>query len=62
MTMVESILHILEGVREKEKEAEQRCEKILQSLEINGFHDDIEKIKNDEIEHQQIVNELIAFL
>ncbi len=45
-----------------EKKAEELCKEILGGLAINGFHDDIDRIRNDEIRHQLLVNKLIEYL
>ena len=41
---------------------EENCIKILAELQANGLTKQIEKIKNDEIEHQKIVKELIKMI
>jgi hypothetical protein len=45
-----------------EMAAEMNCDKILKELHINGFHDIVEHIKNDEVHHQEFVKQLIGFL
>lgn len=62
MTDVENIQNILTDALDKEKIAEENCTELLKELEINGFHQQIEKIKNDEIKHQKIVAELIDMI
>lgn len=54
--------NILEEAKKMEQVAEVNAEKILTELEANGFSDQIEYIKNDEIKHQKIVDELINLL
>jgi len=58
----ESLERMLEEGLKKEKVAADNCDKILKELEINGNKPAIEKIKNDEIEHQKIVQKLIDML
>ncbi len=53
---------ILEKALLWEKGAEQNCDMILHILTTNGFHDSVEHIKNDEIQHQEWVKQLIKFL
>ena len=60
--MVEEMKNILTRSLEMEKMAQDNCEAILESLEKNGFHDDIEKIKNHEIRHQEMVAQLLGML
>ncbi len=62
MTDVENIKDILNDALAKEKMAEQNCQELLKELEVNGFHDQIEKIKNDEIHHQKMIKELKTLL
>ncbi|MBD3360109.1 MAG: hypothetical protein GF365_05395 [Candidatus Buchananbacteria bacterium] len=62
MTDVENIKNILNDALAKEKMAEQNCNELLKELEVNGFYDQIEKIKNDEIRHQKIVQQLIGMI
>ena len=62
MADLEIVYNILEDALKKEKMAEDNCQKILEQLKINGFHDQVEKIKNDEINHQQIIKELMTLL
>jgi hypothetical protein len=45
-----------------ETTAELNCDKVLHELRINGFHDIVEHIKNDEVHHQEHVKRLIGFL
>jgi rubrerythrin len=62
MTDVENIKNILNDALAKEKMAEQNCNELLKELEVNGFHDQIEKIKNDERKHQKIVQQLMKMI
>lgn len=62
MPDVEIIQDILTDALKKEKQAEDNCVELLKQLATNGFHEQIEKIKNDEIKHQEIVKELIEMI
>lgn len=54
----EILTNVLNDAMEKEIHAEKNCTKILEELELNGFNKMVEKIKNDEIHHQKMVEEL----
>ena len=58
----EIILDILKDALKREKEAEDNCEEILVHLEKNGMTEVVEKIKNDEQHHQQIVRKLVDMI
>ncbi|MBD3281623.1 hypothetical protein GF391_02645 [Candidatus Uhrbacteria bacterium] len=45
-----------------EERAEKNCDRILQILTENGFHESVEHIRNDERQHQEWVKQLIKFL
>jgi len=45
-----------------EEGAEKNCEMILHILTTNGLHDSVLHIKNDEIQHQEWVKQLIKFI
>jgi len=62
MATVEEIKLLLEEAMGKERMAEDNCQLILESLRINGFHDEVEKIKNDEARHRKMVADLLKFL
>jgi len=62
MAQQEALKLILEESLKNEAKAEDNCEKLLHELRINGFHDAIEHIKNDERRHQEMVRKLIGFL
>jgi hypothetical protein len=53
---------ILEQALSWEKAAEENCDKVLHELKINGYHTIVESIKNDEHEHQALVQELLGYL
>ncbi len=53
---------ILEEALGMEKKAEENCDKILEQLKANGFHDKVEKIRNDEAIHQTMVKKLIDII
>jgi len=59
MSDLEQVQHVLNEALAKEKLAEINCLTIMNELEINGYKDQIEKIKSDEIKHQNIIRELI---
>ncbi len=58
----EIVLDILKDALKREKQAEENCEEILLQLRKNGVTEVIEKIKNDEQEHQKIVKKLIEMI
>jgi rubrerythrin len=58
----DTILDILNEAITKEKMAEDNCAKILEQLKKNGFYNEVEKIKNDEKRHQDIVKQLLEML
>lgn len=58
----EIVLDILKDALKREKKAEDNCEDIIMHLKKNGFVEQIEHIKNDEIEHQKIVKKLIDMI
>ncbi len=53
---------ILNEAIQREVDAERNCDQIMADLSINGFNNDIEKIRNDERAHQRIVERLIEIL
>ncbi|MFA5185706.1 MAG: hypothetical protein WC551_04415 [Patescibacteria group bacterium] len=53
---------ILEEALKVEEKAEDNCEMILHEARINGFHNAIEHIENDERKHQEMVKKLLSFL
>ncbi len=53
---------ILNQALEREVEAELNCDRIMADLSVNGFNNDVEKIRNDERSHQRIVARLIEML
>lgn len=62
MLQREQLESILNEAQVMEKMAEDNCEKILEQIKINGFHEAVDKIKNDEIRHQEIVGQLLKLL
>ena len=62
MPTKEAAKSVLEEALDWEKAAEKNCDSILHSLRLNGFHDIVEKIKNDERHHQELTRELISLL
>jgi len=58
----EELIVLLQEIKLKEKMAEENCAAILESLRVNGFHDEVEKIKNDEARHQTMVDQLLKYL
>jgi hypothetical protein len=62
MANLEDIKRLLDEVLKKEIMAKDNCEAILDSLKINGFHDQVEKIKNDEARHVVMVEQLMKLL
>jgi len=62
MATKEDVRRILEDALKMERQAELNADEIMRELAINGFHDAIEHIRNDEIHHQQMVKELLALL
>ena len=62
MAQLEGLRLILEESLKTEMRAEDNCEKLLHELRINGFHNAIEHIKNDEKRHQEMVKQLLSFL
>lgn len=53
---------VLEEALKTEEKAEDNCEAILHEARINGFHNAIEHIENDEKKHQEMVKKLLSFL
>lgn len=53
---------MLAEAKKMEKMAEDNCDLILAELLANGWRGDIEHIRNDEIEHQIIVDKIIKLL
>jgi len=53
---------VLEEALTLEKAAEVNCKKMLEEFKLNGFADNVEHIKNDEIHHQSMVRKLLSFL
>jgi bacterioferritin (cytochrome b1) len=62
MKTAQDVREIMDKALIWEERAEKNCEKILQILTTNGFHDSVEHIKNDEVQHQEWVKQLIRFL
>lgn len=62
MATVEELKLLLEEALNKEKMAQENCQLILESLKVNGFYDQIEKIEDDEARHQIMVRELLKLL
>jgi len=62
MTNLEDMERLLKEALDKENMAKENCEAILDSLKVNGFHDQIEKIKNDEARHVVMTEELMKLL
>lgn len=58
----EGLRLILEEALKMEEKAEDNCEMILHEARINGFHNAIEHIENDEKRHQEMVKKLLSFL
>ena len=58
----ESIISILTESLTKEQLAQHNCEEILLELRKNGFTEQIEEIKNDEIRHQELIKKLQSML
>ncbi len=53
---------ILEQALKLEHAAEVNCDTLLREFRLNGFHDKVEHIKNDEIRHQEIVRTLLSYV
>jgi len=53
---------ILLQARGQEEVAEKNCDLLLKELKVNGFGAEVLKIKNDEIKHQEIVDDLVELL
>ncbi len=53
---------ILTEAKKMEKMAEDNCGLVLKELRANGWRGDIEHIRNDEREHQIIVDKIIKLL
>ena len=62
MANIEGLKLILEESLRNEQKAEENCATILHEARINGFHNAIEHIENDEKRHQEMVKKLIGFL
>jgi len=62
MKTAQDVRDILDKALIWEERAEKNCDRILQILTTNGFHDSVEHIKNDEVQHQEWVKQLIRFL
>lgn len=62
MLQREQIESILNEAVAMEKMAEENCQKILEQIKKNGFYEAVDKIKNDEIRHQEVVGQLIKLL
>jgi len=62
MSSLQETKHILDRALEMERQAEDNCAEILRGLAINGFHDDVAKIQNDEKRHQELARELLNLL
>lgn len=58
----EEVELMLAEAKKIEKEAEVNCDNILNGLLANGWRGDIEHIRNDEREHQIIVDKIIGLL
>ena len=53
---------MLKEALELEKTAQLNCEAAMEILKKNGYYKEVESIRNDELDHQGIVNELITLL
>lgn len=62
MLSQEVVKELLLEAKRQEKIAEENAEKILREAELNGFKHFVEKIKNDEVKHQRIVDQLLEYL
>jgi rubrerythrin len=62
MASFDEVELVLLEAKAMEKKAEDNCAKILEIIEKNGRSQVIDKIKNDEIRHQGIVDELLKLL
>ncbi len=62
MKTTNEVKEILEKALNWEESAEQNCDMILRILTTNGLHDSVDRIRNDEIHHQEIVKRLLKFL
>lgn len=58
----EGLKLILKEAFDYEVKAEDNCDKILHVAKINGFHNAVERILNDEKRHQEMVKKLMGFL
>lgn len=59
MASKEEVRNILSEGLDMEAKAERLCADILEYAHLNGFTAAVGKIKNDEVEHQQIVKHLL---
>ena len=62
MKSKEEVLSILNKAYDYEVLAQKNCEELLKFLHENGFPKAVEHIKQDEIEHQKWVKQLIGFI
>ncbi len=62
MKSATEVREILDKALVWEERAEKNCDRILQILTANGFHDSVKHIRNDERRHQEWVKQLIKFL
>jgi len=62
MASREEAKSMLEEALKLEKAAEENCDTLLKEFALNGFADQVAHIKNDEIEHQEMVKKLLGFL
>ena len=62
MVSREELVAILQESLMLEKQAEDNCELMLQKFRLNGFHDMVAHIENDEVIHQEMVKKLTGFL
>lgn len=53
---------ILVEAKKMEKMAEENCDLILKEILANGYRGEVEHIRNDEREHQIIVDKIIGLL
>lgn len=60
--LFKNIKSVLTQALWQEKRAEEHCQKILDFADLNGFTEMIIGIRNDEIEHQKLVKELLDLL
>lgn len=62
MAKLKEVQDVLENMLETEKKAEANCDVLLTMLHENGYSEMVEEIKNDEIHHQKMVQDLIDLL